>query len=161
MDHIRLYRVEPAYVDYLLPHAPDLFHNRTSSQRNERVYIGILLHVHGKDYFAPLSSFKDKHRRMQETIDFIKIYNFAVINLNRMFPVPQGCYHYVDISQERNPLYRNLLASEYRRIKMIEDKIRKNAKALYMLQVRGDQSSLAKRCNDFLLLEKLCDGYRN
>lgn len=160
MDHIRLYRVDPAYVEYLLPYAPGLFHNKAPSQVNERVYIGILLHVHGMNYFAPLSSFKDKHRHMQETIDLIKVHNFAAINLNRMFPVPEGCHHYVDITRERNPQYRMLLISEYRRIKMIEDRIRKNARTLYMMQVHGEETPLTKRCNDFVMLERLCRQYR-
>lgn len=34
--------------------------------------------------------------------DFIKIGNYAVININNMFPVPEGCYNYVDFSKERN-----------------------------------------------------------
>ena len=42
------------------------------------------------DYFAPLSSFKEKHTRMPEAVDFIKIKRYAVINLNNMFPVPVG-----------------------------------------------------------------------
>lgn len=155
-----MYRVDRAYVDYLMPHAPYLFNNSTALQHNERVYIGILLHVHGKDYIAPLSSYKDKHRRLQESLDFIKVYNYAVINLNRMFPVPPNCCHYVDIAQERNPQYRKLLMEEYKRIKTIEDRIRKNAKAVYMAKVRGNKTPLAKRCNDFLLLEKLCDEYQ-
>lgn len=43
-------------------------------------------------YFAPLSSFKPKHKRLSETIDFIKIGDMAVINLNNMFPVSDGIY---------------------------------------------------------------------
>ena len=43
-------------------------------------------------YFAPLSSFKPKHKRLSETIDFIKIGDMAVINLNNMIPVPEGIY---------------------------------------------------------------------
>ncbi len=39
-------------------------------------------------YFAPLSSYKDKHKKMLETVDFIKIKDYAVINLNNMIPVP-------------------------------------------------------------------------
>ena len=27
----------------------------------------------------------------------------AVININNMFPIPNGLAHYVDISKERNP----------------------------------------------------------
>lgn len=160
MDNIKLYEVVPRYIDYLSPHARHLFHNKQAGQQNERKYIGIVLTVNGMDYFAPLSSFKEKHRRMQESLDFIKAKNYAVINLNNMFPVPAGQYSYVDISKVRDSRYRSLLQSEYRYIKSIQQRIRKNAATLYGLKVNGPVSPLTKRCNDFAALEKLCKQYR-
>lgn len=113
------------------------------------------------DYFAPLSSFKDKHKRMEETVDFIKVKRYAVINLNNMLPVPEGITTYVDISKERNPKYKSLLLSEYRLIKSIQEKIRKNALVVYKHKIaNGSKTSLAKRTNDFALLETLCKLYR-
>ena len=38
-------------------------------------------------YFAPLSSYTPKHDKMKNGLDFIKIGNYAVININNMFPV--------------------------------------------------------------------------
>lgn len=119
MDNIKIYQVSPHYVDYLVPYAPHLFHNRQKGQQNERKYIGVVFHIHDMDYFAPLSSFKEKHRLMTESLDFIKIKNYAVINLNNMFPVPAGQFSYVDIAKERNPKYKFLLLAEYRYIKSI------------------------------------------
>ena len=98
---------------------------------------------------------------MQEGLDFIKIKNYAVINLNNMFPVPVGQYTYVNISKEQNSKYRSLLLAEYRYIKSIQEKIRKNAKTLYHLKLKErDSTPLAKRCNDFQLLEKACAEYK-
>ena len=54
---------------------------------------------------------------MKENVDFIKIKDYAVININNMFPVPEGNYIYVDISKEKDPHYRALLQAEYRVIK--------------------------------------------
>ena len=76
MDNIKLYEISPAYIDYLAPYVPHLFQNKQAGQQNERKYIGVILSVNGMDYFAPLSSFKEKHRRMQEGLDFIKIRNY-------------------------------------------------------------------------------------
>ena len=73
-------------------------HNGKAGQANSRKYIGIILHINDIDYIAPLFSFKDKHLRMKEGLDFIKV--------NNMFPVPEGLYKYVDFSEERNPKYR-------------------------------------------------------
>ena len=86
--------------------------------------------------------------------------NYAVINLNNMFPVPPGQYTYVDISKERDPKYKSLLLAEYRYIKSIQENIRKNATNLYRLKINGQSSPLTKRCNDFLTLEALCKEYR-
>ncbi len=154
MDNIKFYEVNEKYVDFLIPYAPHLFHNSQKGQQNSRKYIGVILHVNEKDYFAPLSSFKEKHNKMQETLDFIKIKNYAVINLNNMFPVPQREYSYIDISSEKNPKYKALLQAEYRIVKVIQEKIRKNARTLYKHRIKyGDSTSLGKRCNDFNKLE--------
>ena len=97
---------------------------------------------------------------MKDGLDFIKIKNYAVINLNTMFPVPESQRTYVDINSERNPQYRNLLLAEYRFIKAIQEKIRKNAKTLYRIKMKdGNSTVLAKRCNDFSALESLPDAF--
>lgn len=36
---------------------------------------------------------KPKHKKMKESVDFIKIRDYAVININNMVPVPEGEYH--------------------------------------------------------------------
>ena len=154
---IQLYEVDPRYIQYLSYYEPRLFHNKQPEQIHTRKYIGIVLHIHGLDYFAPLSSYKEKHQRMKENIDFIKVKDYAVINLNNMFPVSPTAYHYVDIQREKNVQYRALLRSEYRYIKSIEEKITKNAAILYNLKLRdGNTTALTRRCNDFAKLEEAC-----
>ena len=160
MADIKIYEINAAYVDYLVPHAPLLFHNKKPGQTNERKYIGIVLTIHGLDYFAPLSSFKPKHNQMKETLDFLKIDHYAVINLNCMFPVPASECSYVDFSRISDRRYRSLLLAEYRIIHAMQEKIRKNAASVYKHKlVKGDSTPLAKRCNDFELLETLCAQY--
>lgn len=157
---MKLYEVNPKYIDYLVPYAPHLFQNKKAGQRNERKYIGIILYVNGMKYFAPLSSFKAKHEKMKNGLDFIKIGNYAVININNMFPVPDGEYEYVDFKQEKNFQYRKLLMTEYRIIRKLQDKIKNNAAQLYKHKVeKGNTTALSKRCNDFVLLEVKCKQY--
>ncbi len=161
MDNIKLYEISDEYINYLSPHAPHLFLNKKAGQKNERKYIGIILQVNDLDYFAPLSSFKQKHESMNEMIDFIKVKNYAVINLNNMFPVPKAECKYVEFENEKDLKYRSLLLAEYRYIKSIQDKIRKNALVVYKHKLeKGSSTGLAKRCNDFTLLEKLCENYK-
>lgn len=98
---------------------------------------------------------------MKDSLDFLKVKHYAVINLNNMFPVPKGVYTYIDIANEQNLKYRALLLKEYRYIKTIQNKIRKNAIALYNHKNKeGNATPLAKRCNDFKQLEKACKEYR-
>lgn len=154
---IKLYEVNPKYIDYLVPHAPHLFQNKQSGQHNERKYIGIVLIVNNMKYFAPLSSFKAKHERMKNGLDFIKVGDYAVININNMFPVPDSEYTYVDIPKVKNLQYRKLLMTEYRIIRKLQDKIKKNATEVYKHKInKGNTTALAKRCNDFILLEEKC-----
>ena len=89
---IELYEVNSKYINYLVPFAPHLFHNKKAGQHNERKYIGVILIVDEMKYFAPLSSYKPKHDKMKNGLDFIKIGNYAVININNMFPVPEAFF---------------------------------------------------------------------
>ena len=57
--------MELRYIDYLLPFASHLFRNKQLGQQNERKYIGVVLEVNGMKYFAPLSSYKLKHEKVQ------------------------------------------------------------------------------------------------
>lgn len=157
---IKIYEVNPQYINYLIPYAPHLFQNKQPGQHNERKYIGIVLIVNDMNYFAPLSSFKSKHEKMKNRLDFIKIGNYAVININNMFPVPNDEYTYVDIPTVKNPQYRKLLMTEYRIIRKLQDRIMKNAAEVYKHKLKyGDTTALAKRCNNFKLLEEKCKKF--
>lgn len=90
----------------------------------------------------------------------MKISNYAVINLNNMFPVPDGQYSYVDIRKEKEPQYKALLQAEYRIIKLRQERILKNAEIVYRHKIKnGDSTLLARRCNDFKLLEDMCNKF--
>lgn len=157
---VRIYEVDNAYVDYLSSFEPRLFHKKQPGQRNERKYVGVVLTANGYNYFAPLSSFKEKHRRMCDALDFIKVRSLAVINLNNMFPVPDGLVYCVDFSSVQDTKYRALLQSEWRYIKSIQDDIVNKANALYKLKLSGKINATTQRCCDFTTLECLCAKYR-
>ena len=162
MNKLQFYEVEEKYVDYLSQFAGHLFHNAKTTQSYSRKYIGILFEINSMKYFAPLSSFKPKHKKLTETIDFIKIGNMAVINLNNMFPVPDGYYFLKDPSTEPNLQYRTLLNNEIRVIKQKTSQIINNAMAVYNHKLTNDgKSKLSQRCNDFVLLEQKSKEYQN
>ena len=161
MENVKIYEISRDYVSYPSAFAPHLFCNSQPGQANERKYIGIILQVNGMDYFVPLSSFKPKHKKMDEKIDFIKVRDYAVINLNNMFPVPGGEYKYVEFRAIKDAKYKSLLLAEYRYIKSIQETIRKNAADLYNYKLaHKNDTPLSKRCNDFVLLETKCSEYK-
>ncbi len=152
---IKFYEIDEEYIDYMCQFDKHLFHNKQAHQTNKRKYIGILFKVDNLDYFVPLSSFKPKHESMNETIDFIKLGNYAVVNLGSMLPVVKICCHFVDFSNIDDKKYRCLLVAEYLEIKSHAELILKNAKIVYSHKLhKGNGTPLARRCADFKLLEQ-------
>lgn len=98
-----------------------------------RKYIGTVLEINGFCYFAPLSSFKSKHKKMNESVDFVKIKDYAVVNINNMIPVPEEQLIELDINAEKDPHYKFLLQAESREINRQKDRIRKNAENVYII----------------------------
>lgn len=159
MRALKIYEVNPYYVKYLSTFQKHIF--VSDGEKSSRKYIGIILEVNGYKYFAPLSSFKPKHTKMVEGVDFIKIKDYAVININNMIPVPEGQYWLVDINGIKDSGYRFLLQSENREINRHKNRLMKNAEIVYKHKLQnGDNTSLAKRTNDFKILEKACNDFR-
>ncbi|WP_049962384.1 type III toxin-antitoxin system ToxN/AbiQ family toxin [Oribacterium sp. FC2011] len=92
MRSLKLYEVDSQYVKYLSAFQEHIFFS--DEDKSSRKYIGIVLEINGFKYFAPLSSFKSKHKKMSESVDFVKIKDYAVININNSnFPHPKGVMH--------------------------------------------------------------------
>lgn len=158
MDNLSLYNIDSKYVEYLCRYSPNLYVEKDSSKT--RKYIGIVLVINNFRYFVPLTSFKKKHLHLSNSIDFMKIGKIAAINLNKMIPVPIGCYFRVVVEKEEDPFYRKLLYREQRYIKKHQQIIKDNASLLYKKVLKNPDSKLAKRSNDFKLLESVCKDYR-
>lgn len=160
MDIINLYEIDSRYIQYLSSFDQHLFHNAKITQNFSRKYIGIILKINGFDYFAPLSSFKDKHKRLTETKDFIKIGMYSVVNLNNMFPAPFALCKQVIITDIKDVHYKNLLQAEYRILRQKTNQIFQNSKYIYNHKMANDgKSKLSQRCLDFKLLEEKCQEW--
>ena len=155
---LRIYEIKNEYIKYLSNYQEHLFLH--TNEKGKRKYVGIVFQINGINFFAPLSSYKTKHVKMKESVDFIKIKDYAVINLNNMIPVPNSQIVEIDINKEKDLSYRYLLQAESREINRQKNRIRKNAEIVYSHKIHnGDSTALAKRTNDFELLEKLCREY--
>ena len=69
MDKLLFYEIDEKYINFFSQFSEHLFHNAKVSQTYSRKYVGILFEINGIKYFAPLSSFKPKHKRLTETVD--------------------------------------------------------------------------------------------
>ena len=157
-NNIKIFEVKNEYIKYLSNYQKHIF--AQTDGKDKRKYIGIVFEIRGIKYFAPLSSYKGKHKQMKEMVDLIKIKDYAVINLNNMIPVPDKQIINIDINREKNASYRYLLQAESREVNRQRNRIRKNAEIVYYHKKHnGVSTALAKRTNDFELLEKLCREY--
>ena len=92
IKNFKLVKVDYKYCDYLREYDERVPYNR--GIKDLRPFIGILFEVDGIEYFAPLSSPKEKHKKLKNTIDLVKIDNgrYGVINFNNMIPVTNKNY---------------------------------------------------------------------
>lgn len=110
---LNFYEVDDEYIEYLSLYDEKIMNAKIRERKFKRKYIGILFEINNVLYIAPLSSYKDKHKKMKERIDFIKIGNMSVINLNNMFPVDEKNIKRVEIEKEKDINYKQLLRNEY------------------------------------------------
>ena len=70
-NKMELYRVDIEYYNYLHYYEPKIPY--IENEKQNRPFIGIILNVNGKNFFAPLTSPKKKHLIMKDMQDFLKI----------------------------------------------------------------------------------------
>jgi len=124
----------------------------------EKFLCGIVLSIHGHDYFAPISSFKTP-QRTNIIIKDVNGKDVSSIRFSFMIPVPPGAVSIKRIADEPSSKYRILLDMELQYC-------RKNAKAIYSrarfvydsVTVKKDPLML-KNCCDFKRLEAACTEY--
>lgn len=158
-EKLYFYEVSDEYIEYLSQFDKKMMYSKVETRKFKRKYIGILLKINQVNYIAPLSSYKEKHNSMKEAIDFIKIQDKAVINLNNMFPVSTNEISQVIIEEIKDDGYKQLLRNEYNDCIPKFKKIIKNAKVLYE-QVTKYNMPIRKRCCDFKKLELKCIEYK-
>ncbi len=159
---LKLYTVNKEYCEFLRK-----YDNRVpivNGKKEGRPFVGILICVNNKNYFAPLTSPKKKHLLMRETQDFIKIKNgeLGAINLNNMIPIPTSELKIIDINNVQDNQYKKLLIKQISWCNSSRNKITRRAYSLYRnVKYNNVTQKLQERCCDFDLLEKACYTYMN
>lgn len=128
-------------------------------KRIEDHLYGIILKIKDINYFAPLSSPKEKHKKMKSNIDFIKINNGrdGIINLNNMIPVSKENCILINIQLEikKDKKYGLILKYQSKWCKENEEYIKEKANKLYNLIINNKANiNLKNRCCDFKILEE-------
>lgn len=159
---IRICEIDPNYTAFL-----HQFDHRVSLEHDDggaRKFLGIILEVDNKKYYAPMSSPKARHERISsQAPDVYKIDDgkLGIVNLNNMIPVPDCAVIPIDISTVVNAKYRSLLENQARTIKVDTEKISKKATRLYKMLLRPHTGqSLIDRCCNFKLLEEKSLEYK-
>lgn len=155
---LKFYRVNPDYCEYLLKYDNNIPYN--SKEKEDRPFVGVLFKVGRFSYFAPLTSPKEKHKTMNNQIDFTKIANgrYGAINFNNMIPVNKEDLIYFNFNNEDN---RYVYYHQYKWVLSHQNKLREKALNLYNF-INSDKAypNLIERCCNFSLLEQKCQEWQ-
>lgn len=93
-DKFKIVKIDYQYCDFLRKFDNKVCYNAGTKQL--RPFIGVLFEINEKEYYAPLSSPKAKHKLLKNKLDLIKIDggNLGVININNMIPVNKKSYEF-------------------------------------------------------------------
>ena len=162
--NFKIVKVDSNYCNYLRN-----FDNKVSYNagiKELRPFIGVLFCIDNKEYFAPLSSPKAKHKLLKNTIDLVKINNgiYGVINFNNMIPVKKNNYEEFNLSKKTNNRKENyrieLMNNQLRWLTTNKKEIYTKSKLLYNLYINNKLPKNVKdRCCNFPLLESICEEY--
>ena len=93
MKKLRWYVVDKKYVNYLKKFDEKV--ENVEYKNNLKPYIGIIINIENFNYYVPISSPKEKHYKMKENLDLIKIKQkdkiLGILNLNNMIPIADEC----------------------------------------------------------------------
>lgn len=157
---MELYKVDIEYYNYLHYYEPKIPY--LEKEKENRPFVGVILNVNGKNFFAPLTSPKKKHLIMKDMQDFLKIDGGRLggINLNNMMPIPKSYLEKIEINTLKDEKYKMMLKKQMKWINQNELRIHNRARNLYYLILNHHTTeALLKRCCDFRLLERRCEDF--
>lgn len=160
MKNLKIYYIDESYINYLRQFDKNVAYNKSKT----RPYVGIVYTYNNFNYFAPLTSPKEKHKRINnKAIDIYKIKNgeLGVVNINNMIPTPieeltevlptVTDKKYKKMLEEQLTFLNNHKAELFKKIKYFQTMYRKG----YLSE------SVLARCCDFKHLEKVFLEYEN
>lgn len=162
--NLKLYYINGDYIKYLKSFDHRV-QNNYDNNIHQKPYVGIVLTINDKYYFAPLTSPKEKHLKLKNSDPTLfKIQDnhkfYGVVLLNNMIPINIDLVHKINISTLEDKRYQDLLNREYEIISKYEDKIKQKAHILYNSVITKSNHYFCHVSCDFQQLEIACDRYQ-
>lgn len=158
MRTLKLYYLDEKYIDYLRQFDSKVPYNKNRT----RPFVGVVYSYNNFNYFAPLSSPKPKHLKMNpHSLDIFKLDNgkLGIVNLNNMIPTPEFCLTEV-LPLVENKQYKILLKNQLTELNNKKRQLMSKTKQFQMRVQKGHvSSSISNRCCNFKLLEEKCLEY--
>lgn len=160
---IKIVKIDSKYCDYLRKFDNKVTYN--AGTKDLRPFIGILFTINKCEYFAPLSSPKEKHLKLKNTIDLLKIDDgkYGVVNFNNMIPVTNKNYVEFDLNKKainKEKFRIELMKNQLRWLTNNKKEIYTKSKLLYNLYKNNKlPNNVKERCCNFPLLEEKCKKY--
>ncbi|MDO5148110.1 MAG: type III toxin-antitoxin system ToxN/AbiQ family toxin [Oscillospiraceae bacterium] len=167
---LNIYTVNMKYIRNLHNADDKVFSVSPQTGKSNRPFIGIILICEDKYYCVPLSSPKEKHKRMKNDVDFMKITDsdgklIGVLDFNNMIPVREDLVKKIDIKIRASDSYetiryKNLIIDQLNFCRKNQDMIISRANKLYRIINKKNVSvSLKKRCLKFKKLEGVLEKF--
>ncbi len=168
---LNLYTVNMKYIRNLHNQGDDrVFSVSPQTGKDNRPFVGIVVICEDKQYCIPLSSPKDKHKTMKNSVDFHRILDaegklIGVLDFNNMIPVCEDVIREVDIrihshDDEKTKRYKNLVIDQLIFCRQNQDIIVKKAEKLYKMTRKKNMSGpLKRRCLNWSRLEQILERF--
>ena len=166
----KLYKVDMKYIRNLHNIDDKVLSVSPQMGKDNRVFVGIVIICGTHKYCIPLSSPKEKHKRMKNSMDFSKIEIngklLGVLNFNLMIPIEEEQLQLVDTTifkrdRENIKYYKQLCVQELEWCRNNSEVICNKANVLYQKYISNEPFTGRSRCLDFPKLEAECCKYNS
>ena len=166
----KLYKVDMKYIRNLHNIDDKVLSVSPQAGKDNRVFVGIVTICGIHKYCIPLSSPKEKHKKMKNSMDFSKIEIngklLGVLNFNLMIPIEEDQLQLVNTTifkrdRENIKYYKRLCVQELEWCRINSEVICNKANVLYKKYISSEPFSGRNRCLNFPKLESECEKYNS
>ncbi len=166
----KLYKADMKYIRNLHNVDDKALSVSPQTGKDNRVFVGIVIICGIHKYCIPLSSPKEKHKNMKNSMDFSKIEVngklLGVLNCNLMIPIEEEQLQLVDTTifkrdRENIKYYKRLCVQELEWRQTNSEVICNKANVLYKKYSSNEPFTGRNRCLNFPKLEAECEKYNS